>query len=722
MRVAIYMSFRHHFRDLVDIAGLEKIFQQLYQVAGVPSALIDSDGEVLAGAGWQEICLDFHRCHLDARRRCIDSDRSARERTGVDPDRQIYTCPHGLVDSCYPIVIEGAITASVFVGQFLYEPVDEQLRDRFRRQARDYGFDETAYLAALDKVPVVSPERHRQMLDLLAALAGQIAQLGMARLDERRQSTQLKDSDELLRLSLEATNDGLWDWRIGADTVYWSPRCYSMLGFPPDSFAVTATIWRELIHPDDLDTIKKQVDTVVRGSGLLSCDYRLRTASGAYLWVHGRGQVVEWDEAWNAVRMVGTHTDISERKEAEEHTRRLQDQLRQAQKLEAIGTLAGGIAHDFNNILGAMIGFTDMVIDDLPADSRHRRDLGKVLQAGHRARDLIGQILAFSRQSAARRTTLQPRTIIKEVARLLRSTLPTTIAINQSVDPGCGCIEADPSQFHQILMNLCTNAYHAMEESGGTLTLTLRPAPVLPETLRRKAERTGDAYLELLVADTGHGMSPATLAKIFDPFFTTKDKEKGTGMGLSIVYGIVAEYGGVVTVDSEEGQGATFHVFWPCSRQQSRTPAQNTEPLPGGTERILFVDDEQLLLEMTAKMLERYGYSVTSVTDGQRAYDLFYADPQRFDLVITDQTMPGMTGLELAGKLLTIRPGLPIILCTGYSAAIDEEKVKNAGLRGLIFKPLLKKDLTVLIRSALTVAPPELSGPEPAGEPMSLGE
>ncbi|MCB2216344.1 response regulator [Desulfofustis glycolicus] len=209
--------------------------------------------------------------------------------------------------------------------------------------------------------------------------------------------------------------------------------------------------------------------------------------------------------------------------------------------------------------------------------------------------------------------------------------------------------------------------------------------------------------------------------KIFDPIFTTKDKEKGTGMGLSIVYGIVAEYGGVLTVDSEVDQGTTFHVFWSCSRQQSFIPAQDSESLPGRTERILFVDDERLLLEMSAKMLERYGYTVTSVTDGQRAYDFFCADPLRFDLVITDQTMPGMTGLELAGKLLARKPELPIILCTGYSAAINEEKVKKAGLHGLIFKPLLKKDMTVLIRSALAAALPESPGSEPVGEPTSLG-
>jgi nitrogen-specific signal transduction histidine kinase/ActR/RegA family two-component response regulator len=411
--------------------------------------------------------------------------------------------------------------------------------------------------------------------------------------------------------------------------------------------------------------------------------------------------VVEWGTDGAAVRVVGTHTDISERKEAEEKNRRLQAQLRQAQKLEAIGTLAGGIAHDFNNILGAMIGFTDMVIEDLPENSLHHSELRKVLQAGHRARDLIGQILAFSRQSDARRLTLQPQAIIKEVAKLLRSTLPTTIDIKRTIAPGCSAIDADPTQFHQILMNLCTNAYHAMEDSGGTLTISLRPASVLPETLRRQSERTNDSYLELLIADTGQGMSPAIVEKIFDPFFTTKVKEKGTGMGLSIVYGIVSEYGGAVSVESEVGIGSTFHVFWPCSPKPDITAQAKQEVVAGGTERIMLVDDEELLLEMTGKMLERCGYRVTPVTDSRRAGELFGENPDIYDLVITDQTMPGLTGMELAKQMMSVRPDLPIILCTGYSASVDEGRVKEAGLSALIFKPLLKNELLALIRSVL---------------------
>jgi nitrogen-specific signal transduction histidine kinase/ActR/RegA family two-component response regulator len=399
--------------------------------------------------------------------------------------------------------------------------------------------------------------------------------------------------------------------------------------------------------------------------------------------------------------MVGTIADISERKTAEEQAASLQQQLRQAQKLEAIGTLAGGIAHDFNNILGAMIGFTDLVAEDLPADSVQGRNLQKVLQAGHRARDLIGQILAFSRQAKPERVALQPQTIVKEVVKLLRSTLPATITVKQSIDPACGLVDIDPSQFHQVLMNLCTNAFHAMEDRGGILGVVLRPAEIVPERLRRQAERSGEQYLELLVSDTGHGVSKALMDKIFDPFFTTKEENKGTGMGLSIVFGIVSEYGGAVTVESVEGIGSVFRVFLPFTQR----PAQEAEPattsLSGGDEHIMLVDDEALLLEMTGKVLQRLGYTVTRIGDGREALELFRADPQRYDLVITDQTMPGLTGMDLAAKLLALRPDLPILLCTGYSAGISEEKVVQAGLKGLLYKPLLRKDLSRTIRRAL---------------------
>ncbi|MDX9897074.1 MAG: ATP-binding protein, partial [Desulfofustis sp.] len=277
-----------------------------------------------------------------------------------------------------------------------------------------------------------------------------------------------------------------------------------------------------------------------------------------------------------------------------------------------------------------MIGFTDLVAEDLPADSAQGRNLQKVLQAGHRARDLIGQILAFSRQAKPERVALQPQTIVKEVVKLLRSTLPATITIKQSIDPACDLVDIDPSQFYQVLMNLCTNAFHAMEERGGTLGIVLRPAANVPERLRRQAERSGEQYLELLVSDTGHGINKALVDKIFDPFFTTKEENKGTGMGLSIVFGIVSEYGGAVTVESEEGSGSVFRVFLPFTRRPAQEAEPETASLSGGDEHIMLVDDEALLLEMTGKVLQRLGYTVTRDGDGRQALEQFRAEPQRY--------------------------------------------------------------------------------------------
>ncbi len=393
--------------------------------------------------------------------------------------------------------------------------------------------------------------------------------------------------------------------------------------------------------------------------------------------------------------------DITERKSAEGERKNIQKQLQQAQRLEAIGTLAGGIAHDFNNLLGVMIGFTDMVLDDVPQGSRIRKDLEKVLQAGYRGKDLVGQVLAFSRQSKEECISLQLRAIIKEVLKMLRASLPSTIQIKQKLDARCGLVEADPSHMHQILMNLCTNAYHAMEENGGVLTIEFRPALNLPINIHRHVKAEGKKYVELIIRDTGHGIPADIIDLIFDPFFTTKPKGKGTGMGLSIAYGIVQKYEGTIKVESVLGSGTAFHVFLPESGQQVLDSPVSQKYPSVGKEHILFIDDEQLLVEMGQTMLERLGYKVTAVTDSRKALDLFSESPDDFDLVITDQTMPEITGLELAKAMLRIRETLPIILCTGYSSHVNEEVAQRHGVRSFLFKPLIKGKLAQLLREIL---------------------
>jgi PAS domain S-box-containing protein len=392
--------------------------------------------------------------------------------------------------------------------------------------------------------------------------------------------------------------------------------------------------------------------------------------------------------------------NVTERKLIEEERKRLQAQLAQAQKLEAIGTLAGGIAHDFNNVLGAVLGYAEMARDSSPHGSTVAKDLDKVIEAGRRAASLVKRILAFSRQSASERVPLDPSLIVKEVCRLLRPSLPSTIDIRQHT-AATRSVLADPAQMHQILMNLCTNAFHAMERTGGVLEITLGECELTPADLNQQPGIEPGGFIVLSVADTGPGISPAIRERIFDPYFTTKGVGKGTGMGLAIVHGIAAEYGGFLTCESEPGEGATFKVFLPAIDGETVPVLNEEETVPIGRGHILLVDDEEVLAEMGKTMLERLQYQVTACTSSLEGLTVFQNEPDRFDAVITDQTMPGMTGVELARRMLLIRPSLPIILCTGYSNLVNEAQAKACGIKGFVMKPLTKKEIGALLHEVL---------------------
>jgi PAS domain S-box-containing protein len=381
-----------------------------------------------------------------------------------------------------------------------------------------------------------------------------------------------------------------------------------------------------------------------------------------------------------------------------------EDKLRQAQKMEAIGTLAGGIAHDFNNILSAIIGYTELAEYEVPEGSKTRKNLREVLNAGRRARDLVKQILAFSRQGEQERKPLQVSHIIKETLKLLRASLPTTIEIRQFIENETGIIEADPTQLHQLLMNLCTNAAHAMNNNGGILEVGIRDVEV-------GREDRGSAFLNvphgtyvmLTVRDTGHGMSVEVLNRIFDPYFTTKEKGDGTGLGLAVVHGIVKSHGGAITVYSEEGKGSTFNVYFPAIKKKVVQNEAKPELLFTGHQRILFVDDELPLVDIGKKMLEHLGHKVIIRTSSLEALEAFRSSPDKFDLVITDKTMPQMTGFDLAKELKRIRPDVPIILCTGFSDTTDVDKAKAVGVSGLVMKPIVTSEMAETIRRVLEV-------------------
>jgi len=389
------------------------------------------------------------------------------------------------------------------------------------------------------------------------------------------------------------------------------------------------------------------------------------------------------------------------RKQTEEETKTLQSQLLQSQKMEAIGTLAGGIAHDFNNILGAIFGYTEIAMDCIPPESMAVQHMGKVLKASERAAILVKQILAFSRQANIERIPLKPSHIVKEAIKLLRPSLPSTITINQKIDTVTRSILADPTQVHQILMNLCTNAFHAMEQTGGTLDITLEERALARADLPSRSEIPPGTFVLLSVRDTGPGIPQAIRDKIFDPYFTTKEPGKGTGMGLAITLGIITSYGGFVTCESEIGKGTVFEIFFPAIDQEIISDIKPIEVAPPGSEHILLVDDEEILAELGKAMLERLGYTVTMRTSSLDAWALFQTQPERFDAVITDQTMPDMTGIVLARQMLRLRPSLPIILCTGFSNLITEEEAKSFGVKGFAMKPYAKKEIAALLRKVL---------------------
>jgi len=385
----------------------------------------------------------------------------------------------------------------------------------------------------------------------------------------------------------------------------------------------------------------------------------------------------------------------------EEEKKKLEAKLRQAQKMEAIGTLAGGIAHDFNNILGAIIGYAELAMMEVPDGSRVKHDLMEVFKAGHRARELVKQILSFSRQSDQERMPIQMRSIVNESIKMLRASLPTTIEIRQNIESDIATIEADPTQMQQVIMNFCTNALHAMSEEGGILEINLSETELDSYTASQYPDLSPGKYVRLTVSDTGHGMDKDVMERIFEPYFTTKEVGEGTGLGLAVVHGIVKDHGGTITVYSEPEKGTTFHVYLPVIEKAEEPEKETVEPLPTGYERILFIDDEPGLVEIGKQMLEKLGYDVVVRTSSIESLELFREQPDRFNLVITDMTMPQMTGDKLAQELMQIRPDIPIIICTGFSERMTEEKAKEMGIKAFAMKPLVMRDLANTVRKVL---------------------
>jgi len=511
--------------------------------------------------------------------------------------------------------------------------------------------------------------------------------------------TERKHADENIRKSRESLAEaqriahlGNWDWNIVTNELKLSSdEIYQIFGLTPQQFGATYDAFIKFVHPEDLAAVQKGVEDALQRDMPYSIDHRIILPDGQERVVHEEAHVYR-NETGRPVRMLGTVQDITDRKQAEEERSRLEAQLRQAQKMETIGTLAGGIAHDFNNILTPIILAATLAMTELPEKSPVQKELERILSAANRAKDLVRQILIFSRRGDQELKPIKVQKVIEDAIKLIRASFPATIEIRKDIEPDCGTVMADATQIHQVIMNLCTNAFHAMRERSGTLEIRLKEV----------ADLDAGKCVRLTVRDSGQGMDAATMERIFDPFFTTKGVSEGTGLGLSVVHGIVTRHGGKITVQSAPGKGSTFHIYLPLyTGDHEKEIRTEGEPIPKGKERILFVDDEEDIVIMGKKVLEGLGYFVTVMTNGPAALEEFRTNSDKYDLVIADLTMPKMTGLQLAMELNRIKDDTPVIITTGFNEPIAPETLEKSKVRECVGKPYTLTDLNKAIRRAL---------------------
>lgn len=519
---------------------------------------------------------------------------------------------------------------------------------------------------------------------------------------ERKHFKELADQRyERMHYILTATNAALWETGLTTEATIWSQEIWDLYGLTPGSCVPSFENWMQTVIPEDREAMREAAYKAMANKSEFNGLWRVRKSDDAIRWLMAKGTPFI-DQDGSIESFVGIVIDVTDRKKEEEQKHQLETQLLKTQRLETIGTFAGGIAHDFNNILTPILGYAEMGMLKLQAENPLHKFFTEIMLSAERAQHLVSQILTFVKAQKTERSIVSIQSIIDEALKLLRPSIPATINIMLRIDPSCRNIHADPSKIHQLIVNICTNAYQAMETSGGVLGIELNE--IIPDSslMNRYSDLQDQPYAKLTISDTGHGMDKMTLNHIFDPFFTTKPVNKGTGLGLSVVHGIITEYQGVIDVESMPGKGCTFHIYLPVSND-TISEVKQAVVAPNRTASILLVDDELATTNFMTRLLGEQGYRIRAFNAPSRALEHFRQSPEAFDLVITDLTMPEMTGVSLVFEIHAIRPEIPVIMMTGYGKDIDNvENLGRQGIRHLLTKPVKLATLVSAINNVVS--------------------
>jgi len=628
-------------------------------------------------------------------------------RTLVDtiPDLVWLKDLNGVYLSCNPIFEQffGA-KESVIVGKTDYDFVDKDLADFFRehdRRAMAAGkpsineewltFADNGYKGLFETIK--SP--------LSGADGDLIGVLGIARdISERKNAENgLRESQKRYKSAQRMGHVGNWEYELVTENFWGSDETKRIYGFNPESKNFTTDEVEKCIP--DRERVHQALIDLIENNTPYDLEFKIYPVSGPKQKFIRSIAELQKDDSGKPCKVTGVIQDITRQKEEESEKQQLELNLLQAQKMESIGTLTGGIAHDFNNILGIILGNTELALDDVPELNPAHSNLEEIKTASLRAKNIVKQLLSFSRKVEQRMQPIEIALVIKDALKFLRSTIPTTIDVKQDIKITDEKILADPAQINQIMMNLCINASHAMEETGGMIEVIVEKVMLDDNSAKIYPKLNPGEHLKIRLSDTGPGINPDIIDRVFDPYFTTKGVGKGSGMGLSVVHGIIKNHNGAITVDSKPGKGTTFNILFPKATEKSKMENESTKEPLCGNETILFVDDEISIVKMIKRMLERLGYKVKTKTNPVEALDLFKSKPDHFDLVITDMTMPQMTGVKLYEKLMGIRPDIPVIICTGHSSMIDEEKAKLLKIAAYVMKPITMTEISQTIRKVL---------------------